>query len=128
MGKKILVVDDERSVVEFLERGLTRKGFRVITAFDGWEAKSKILNERPEIIILDLIMPGVDGWEVLRWMRQDMNLRTPTIIVSAKGELESMKRGVVEADTYLVKPINISDALKSINAVSSLEKCGDNPE
>ena len=121
MDRKILIVDDEKDMVSFLENGLCREGFEVIVAFDGIEAKNKILQEEPNVIILDLIMPGLDGWEVLKWIREKAKLTTPTIIVSAKGEIGDMKRGMLGADTYLVKPVSVEDVLRGINAVCSLE-------
>lgn len=125
--KKILVVDDEREVVEFLKKGLVREGFEVITAYDGIQAKDKILREEPDVILLDLIMPEIDGWAVLKWLKE-RDLKIPTIIVSAKDEIKDIKRGVSEADTYLVKPINISDVLRGINIVCSLQSEKDGRE
>lgn len=118
--KKILIVDDEKDTVSFLERGLSREGFEVIVAFDGIEAKNKIVHDEPKVILLDLVMPGLDGWGVLKWMKE-RKLNIPTIIVSARDEMEDMKRGILEADTYLVKPVSVSDVLKGINAICSLQ-------
>lgn len=118
--KRILIVDDEKDTVSFLERGLSREGFEVIVAFDGIEAKNKIVHDEPKVILLDLVMPGLDGWGVLKWMKE-RKLNIPTIIVSARDEMEDMKRGILEADTYLVKPISVSDVLKGINVICSLQ-------
>lgn len=118
--KKILIVDDEKDTVSFLERGLSREGFEVIVAFDGIEAKNKIAHDEPNVILLDLVMPGLDGWGVLKWMKE-RKLNIPTIIVSARDEMEDMKRGILEADTYLVKPVSVSDVLKGINVICSLQ-------
>lgn len=118
--KKILIVDDEKDTVSFLERGLSREGFEVIVAFDGIEAKNKIVHDEPNLILLDLVMPGLDGWGVLKWMKE-RKLNIPTIIVSARDEMEDMKRGILEADTYLVKPVSVSDVIKGINVICSLQ-------
>ncbi|MCQ9205638.1 MAG: response regulator [Omnitrophica bacterium] len=118
--KRILIVDDEKDTVSFLERGLSREGFEVIVAFDGIEAKNKIVHDEPKVILLDLVMPGLDGWGVLKWMKE-RKLNIPTIIVSARDEMEDMKRGILEADTYLVKPVSVSDVLKGINVICSLQ-------
>lgn len=118
--KRILIVDDEKDTVSFLEKGLSREGFEVIVAFDGIEAKNKIVHDEPKVILLDLVMPGLDGWGVLKWMKE-RKLNIPTIIVSARDEMEDMKRGILEADTYLVKPISVSDVLKGINVICSLQ-------
>jgi DNA-binding response OmpR family regulator len=122
MTKKILIVDDEKDTVSFLKKGLEREGFQVICAFGGREAKAKILDQKPDLILLDLVMPDLSGWEVLKWLKEEERLPIPTIIVSAKGELGDMKKGYsLEADTYLIKPVSIADILKSIQIVSSLE-------
>ncbi|MBU1112801.1 MAG: response regulator [Candidatus Omnitrophica bacterium] len=121
MPIKVLIVDDEREVVEFLQRGLIKEGFHAVCAFDGLEAKEKIKSEKPDVIILDLAMPVLDGWEVLKWLRQEEKLFTPTIILSAKDALSDMKQGYQsQADTYLVKPVSISDIVSGINLVCSL--------
>jgi len=122
MNKKILIVDDEKDSVTFLERALLREGFGVVTAFDGAEAKAKILQDKPDMIILDLVMPKLDGWQVLLWLRKEAKLNIPTIIVSAKGEMDDIKKGYnLEADTYLVKPLGVEDVLSAIRALGTLE-------
>ena len=123
MDKKILIADDEKNTLDLLEKSLSRYGFEVITACDGLEAKDKILQEKPEAIVLDLIMPNLDGWGVLQWLKNEAKLDTPVIILSAKGELDSMKRGYnLEADTYLVKPVDIDELLAGIRAACSLRQ------
>ncbi|MFA7676886.1 MAG: response regulator [Candidatus Omnitrophota bacterium] len=127
MVKKILVVDDEQEVVDFLKKGLKREGFEVVSALDGMEAKDKISQEDPDVIILDLLMPKLDGWGVLNWLRKDVKLATPTIIVSAKGDLEDMQKGYnLDADTYLIKPVNINDVLGAIKMLASLRQDTEN--
>ena len=122
MQKKILIVDDEKDNAYFLAENLRMEGFEVVVASDGIEAKEKIPKEKPDVIILDLIMPRLDGWGVLQWIRKEAKLTTPTIIVSAKGELDDMKKGYgLEADTYLIKPVTVSDVLRGISIVCSLE-------
>ncbi|MDD3296387.1 MAG: response regulator [Candidatus Omnitrophica bacterium] len=127
MVKKVLIVDDEQEVVDFLEKGLKREGFEVICALDGLEAKGKISQEDPDVIILDLLMPKLDGWGVLNWLRKDAKLTIPTIIVSAKGDLEDMQKSYkLDADTYLIKPVNIKDVLNAIRMLFSLNQSEDN--
>lgn len=122
MNKKILISDDDKEVVGFLAKGLNREGFETVVAFDGLEAKDKIIREQPDVIILDLIMPRMNGWEVLKWLRKDAKLATPTIIVSAKDEMADLKKGYsLEADTYLIKPVSIDDVLRGIHVVCSLK-------
>ena len=125
VNKKILIADDDKDAVEFLQKGLEREGFQVCSAFDGLDAKAKIGTQKPDIIILDLIMPGLNGWQILEWLRNEEKNATPIIIVSAKDELDDMKKGyALKADTYLVKPIEINDVLAAINAVSTLSSEG----
>ena len=92
MNKKVLIVDDEEEFVTFLGSALKREGFEVISAFDGEEAKSKILQDKPNILLLDLAMPKINGWEVLRWLKQEKRLSIPTIIISAKDDLDNVKK------------------------------------
>jgi DNA-binding response OmpR family regulator len=121
-GKKILIVDDDREAVDFLQKGLLRQGFEVVTAYDGLQAKEKIQEDNPEVIIVDLIMPHLDGWGLLNWLRREQKVTTPTIIISAKDEIDDLKRGSLEADTYLIKPVTLEDVVRGIRLVSALQK------
>ena len=115
MPKKVLIAEDEQDVVDILKAGLSRNGYEVMVAFDGEQAKIKIEEEKPDVILLDIMMPVVNGWEVLRWMRLEKKLSTPTIIVSAKNEMQDIKKGYsLEADYYIMKPVRMSDVLKGI--------------
>jgi len=119
--QKILIADDDKDAALFLEKGLQREGFEIILAVDGLEAKRAILKENPDLIILDLIMPKLDGWEVLKWLRQEHKKLTPVIVVSAKDEMDDLKKTyALKADTYLVKPITLDDILAVIRAISTL--------
>ena len=120
---KILVADDEDVVLEIMARKIASQGYEVLTAKDGQEAWAKIVNEIPDVIILDLNMPKMDGWAVLSQLRQNPPSRRwqPVIIVSARNELESFQKGMnMEADHYLTKPCQIDDILKSIRLMLSL--------
>ncbi len=119
--EKILLVDDDKDTVNFLQNGLEREGFAVLTAFNGKEAKAVILKDKPDMIIVDLMMPVLDGWQLLKWLRQEAELTIPTVIVSAKDELDDLQQGASLADTYLVKPVTIDDVLRAIRVVSALE-------
>ncbi len=121
--KKILIADDEKEVVTLLKKALTREGFDVVVAFDGNEAKSKILEERPDVILLDLVMPNLSGWKVLNWLRDEEKADTPVIIISAKNEMEDIKKSYsFKADYYIIKPIRIKDVIKSIYTVVSISE------
>ena len=121
--KKILIADDEKDMVDFLEQALKREGFDVVTAFDGQEAKSRIVAENPNAILLDLQMPQIDGWEVLRWLRQEQKSTIPVIIISAKDEMGDIKKGYAfQADHYITKPVKIKDVVNSLETISFLKK------
>src|SRR3989337_127200 len=105
--KKILLADDEKDIVEFLQYNLKQEGFNVITAYDGMETLNKI-KENPDLIILDIMMPKMDGFEVCRRIR-DMNgyEHTPIIFLTAKsGEVDEIKGLELGASDYIQKPIS----------------------
>lgn len=121
--KRVLIADDEQEVVELLKNSLSRKGFQVAVAYDGVEAKNVILEKKPDLIILDLMMPRLDGWEVLKWLRQESKLNIPVVIISGKDEVVDAKYVYqLGADSYLVKPIEIENLLKIINLVTSKKR------
>jgi CheY-like chemotaxis protein len=120
---KILIADDEDVVLEIMARKIASQGYEVITAKDGQEAWGKIVSDVPDIIILDLNMPKMDGWAVLSQLRQNPPTKRwqPVIIVSAQNELVNFQKGVnMEADHYLTKPCQIEDVLKAIRLMLSL--------
>jgi DNA-binding response OmpR family regulator len=120
---KILIADDEEVILEIMAKKIASQDYEVIKARDGQEAWTKIVNELPDIIILDLNMPKMDGWAVLSQLRHSPPTKRwqPVIIVSAQNELESFKKGVnLEADHYLSKPCQIEDVLKAIRLMLSL--------
>ena len=114
--KRILVVDDEIYIVHILEFTLTMEGYEVVTAADGEEALQKVQQERPDLIVLDIMMPKMDGYEVCRRLRQDEDLRgLPVILLSAKGRPVDRETGLeVGADDYIVKPFSPRRLLEKI--------------
>lgn len=122
MAYKLLVVDDNKDVVETLQRRLTREGYEVLVAYDGEEALQKVKEADPDIILLDLMMPKLNGFEVLKEVREKFKDKwRPIIIISAKDELESMQRCYgMEADHYLTKPCSIENILQGIRTMISL--------
>jgi len=120
---KILMADDEPDVLMIMAKKLREHGFEVIEATDGVDAWEKIQASRPDIVLLDLVMPRMDGFDVLKKLRQnplDSKWR-PVIIVSAKDELADMQRGFsLEADHYVTKPCRIEDIIKGINLMLKL--------
>lgn len=122
-NKKILIADDEPEVLEIMAKRISQEGYLVVTAVDGQEAWKKIQSEDPDVILLDLIMPRMNGLEVLRSLRTHPPTPKwqPVIIVSALNELKNIEDGLsLEADHYLTKPCKIEDILKGIRLMLSL--------
>ena len=120
---KILVADDEGVIREIIAKRIASQDYEVITAGDGQEAWEKIVSQDPDVIILDLNMPKMDGWAVLSRLRANPPTKRwqPVIIVSAQAEFDSFKKGVnLEADHYLTKPCRIEDILQAIRLMLSL--------
>ncbi len=120
---KVLIADDEPDVLEILEKKVSQEGYEVITAQDGKEALAKIYKNEPDVILLDIIMPKMDGFAVLKELRERplSHKWQPVIIVSALGDLENMKKGYhLEADYYLAKPCNFDAVLKGIKIMLNL--------
>lgn len=114
---KILVADDEPEVLEICAKKIKEAGYQVVTAKDGQEALDKIYKDVPDVIVLDIRMPKLDGFEVLKKLRANPipHKWQPVIIVSALGELEDIKKGYsLEADYYIGKPCAIEVILKGI--------------
>ncbi len=118
---KILVVDDEKDIVDFVSARLVKEGYQVVTAFDGEEALAQIKAEDPGVIILDLMMPKLNGLEVLKQLREDSAGKwRPVIIVSGNAELESIKKCYsMEADLYLTKPCTMENLVKGVKSMIS---------
>jgi DNA-binding response OmpR family regulator len=113
---KILVVDDEKDLVEVLTLRLEGSGFKVIVAYDGGEALKKVKEENPDLIILDIVMPVMDGFEVLARLRRDAQTKdTPVIVLTCKGESKAIfKAQSLGATDYLIKPFEPSELLDAI--------------
>lgn len=107
MHTKILLVDDEQDIVEFLQYNLEKEGFDVITAYDGKEALEKII-EKPDLIVLDVMMPNMDGYEVCSRIRATNGFReTPIIFLTAKSsEMDEVKGLELGADDFIQKPVS----------------------
>jgi two-component system response regulator ResD len=114
----ILVVDDEATVREVLRRYLEREGFRVSEAHDGYIALDEIDIDPPDLIVLDLMLPGVDGITITRQLRQRAGKQIPIIMLTAKGETSDRIRGLdVGADDYLAKPFSPRELVSRVKAV-----------
>ena len=122
MTYKILVVDDERDAADIIKNRLIREGYEAVAAYDGQEALEKIKEENPDIILLDLMMPKLNGFEVLKELREKFKDKwRPVIIVSAQDEIASLEKCYgMEADHYLTKPCDIEHILRGIRIMISL--------
>lgn len=101
---KILVVDDDLNICELLRLYIEKEGFNVVTANDGMEALKLFEKENPELIMLDIMLPGLDGWQVCREIRKTS--QCPIIMLTAKGEVFDKVLGLeLGADDYVVKPL-----------------------
>jgi len=122
MAHKLLLVDDDSEIIDALKPRLLREGYDVFTAFDGEEALRMVKECNPDIILLDLLMPKLNGFDVLKEIRTNMNDRwRPVIIISANADLVSIRKGYdMEADHYLAKPCTIDTILHGIKTMISL--------
>ena len=113
MPKKILAVDDERHIVRLVEVNLQRAGYEVVTAYDGREALEKVKAEKPDLVVLDVMMPYMDGFEVLKNLKADPETaEIPVIMLTAKAQDADVFRGWQSGvDCYLTKPFNPMELL-----------------
>jgi len=115
-GAKILLVDDEPHIVQFLELGLQNEGFEVRTAGDGMTAVAIAAEFQPHVIVLDVMMPGMDGFEVCRLLRKNGE-NVSIIMLTAKDEVDDRVKGLtIGADDYVVKPFSFEELLARIGA------------
>ncbi len=112
----ILVVDDDRRITSMLSRALRAEGYDVRTANDGSEGLTRVRERQPDLVVLDLLMPAVDGIEVCRRLREESDL--PILILTAKDETEDRVHGLDSgADDYLVKPFALDELLARVRAL-----------
>lgn len=119
MVQRILVVDDDKSIVKILQGYLSQAGFQVITAYDGEKAVYWLRQEKPDLMILDLMMPVRDGWDVTRLVRNDPKLAAiPIIMLTARVEDVEKIIGLESgADDYITKPFNPREVVARVNAL-----------
>jgi two-component system OmpR family response regulator len=121
MANKILVVDDDPNLLNLSATILRREGYEVVTAVDGEDALAKVEQEKPELVVLDLNMPKLNGFEVLAEIRKRYKHWIPVIINSAQGDLESVRKGYsLEADHYLTKPASMEHLTTGVRTMISL--------
>jgi DNA-binding response OmpR family regulator len=115
-NRRIMVVDDEERMVRFIRLNLEHDGFRVVEAYKGSQALDRLRSTLPDLILLDVMLPDIDGFEVLRMVREVTNV--PVIMLTAKGEEEDRVKGLeLGADDYITKPFSPRELVSRVRAV-----------
>lgn len=117
--KKILVADDEKNIAKLVKVNLERAGFEVVVASDGIEALKKVEEEKPDLIVLDIMMPRMDGITVLKKLKEKEETKSiPIVMLTVKAEDEDIFRGWQEgADSYLTKPFNPAEVVIIVQGI-----------
>ena len=116
MAVSVLVVEDDRNIAELLQMYLEKEGYTVTVAADGGQGLSKFRANKPDLVLLDVMMPVMDGWAVCRAIRAES--ATPVIMLTAKGETDDKVAGLKQgADDYITKPFEMKEVLARIEAV-----------
>ena len=116
MGKTVLIVEDEQNIVDILAFNLSREGYDTMEAYDGVTGLQLALEHNPDLILLDLMLPGMDGYQVCTEIRK--NSRVPIIMLTAKGETFDKVLGLeLGADDYIVKPFDPKELVARVKAV-----------
>jgi DNA-binding response OmpR family regulator len=124
---RILVVEDDPAIVAGLEEKLRLEGYEPAAALDGEAARERIADSPPDLVVLDLMLPRLDGFEVLRWIRKRF-ADLPVLILSARGREEDKVRGLREgADDYLAKPFGLAELVARIDALLRRARGGEGP-
>lgn len=118
-NEKILIVDDEEHIVELIKFNLEANGYKTITASNGLEALELAKNEKPDLVLLDIMLPGLNGNDVCKEIRKDTEISTmPIIMITAKGEeLDRILGLELGADDYVTKPFSVRELMARIKAV-----------
>ena len=116
MAISVLIVEDDRNIAELLQMYLEKEGYTVTTAFDGGQGLAKFHSANPNLVLLDVMMPVMDGWAVCKAIRAESQV--PIIMLTAKGETEDKVTGLKSgADDYITKPFEMREVLARIEAV-----------
>ncbi|MBM6830107.1 response regulator transcription factor [Anaerotignum lactatifermentans] len=127
MDKKVLIVDDEKNIVDIIAFNLKKEGYQVLTAADGEEGVKKTFEENPDLILLDIMMPKMDGYEACRKIREKKH--TPIIMLTARAEEVDKVLGLeMGADDYVTKPFGVRELMARVKAnlrkVAALQEAG----
>ncbi len=119
MSKKVLIADDEPNIVISLEFLLRREGFEVLVAVDGEEALAKARAERPDLVLLDVMMPKMNGFDVCQALRSDPELASMRVLMlTAKGRETEVSKGLgLGADAYMTKPFSTKDLVAQVRVL-----------
>ncbi|MCC6402532.1 MAG: response regulator [Fimbriimonadaceae bacterium] len=117
---KILVCDDERHIVRLIQVNLEKQGYQVVTAYDGKEGLEKVKAEKPDLLVLDVMMPYMDGFEVLKTLRREPETESlPVIMLTAKAQDKDVFEGYhYGADMYLTKPFNPMELVSFVKRIA----------
>ena len=118
--RRVLCIEDEPEMIDLIRLILERKGYEVLGAVGGQEGLNMVRVEKPDLVLLDLMMPDVDGWEVYRQMKADQELKNiPVVVVTAKAQSIDKVLGlhIAKVDDYVTKPFGPGDLLKSVDRV-----------
>ncbi|MBY0122831.1 response regulator transcription factor [Bacillus sp. S/N-304-OC-R1] len=127
IGKSVIVVEDDPKIRNLVKIYLKKEGYEVIEAVDGFEAKEKIEQLDPCVLLLDLMLPGISGEEICRWVREDLKSMMPIIMLSAKVSEKNRIHGFrLGADDYVVKPFSPAELMVRLEAVlrRTASRCG----
>ena len=119
MSERILIIEDDRSTARLTEYTLQQAGYEVGVAADGFEGLRKALGEHPDLVILDIMLPGLDGYEVCHRLRQKAETANlPILMISAKARQDDKDIGLkLGADDYLIKPVDPSEILAKVQSL-----------
>jgi two-component system response regulator VicR len=126
-GKRVICIEDEPEMIDLVKLILSRRGFQVIGAMGGREGLEAIQREKPDLVLLDLMMPDMDGWEVYQKMKADDASRSiPVIVVTAKAQSIDKVLGlhIAKVDDYITKPFGPQELLESVEKVLARQTQG----
>jgi two-component system response regulator VicR len=126
-GKVVVCIEDEPEMIDLVKLILSRKGFQVVGAMGGREGLEAIQNEKPDLVLLDLMMPDMDGWEVYQKMKADDATKSiPVIVVTAKAQSIDKVLGlhIAKVDDYITKPFGPQELLESVEQVLARQAQG----
>jgi len=120
-GLKVLIIDDSKTIRRTAETILTKEGFQVFTAIDGFDALSKVADHKPDVIFVDIMMPRLDGYQTCALIKHNKSFsKTPIIMLSSKDGLFDRARGkIVGSEEYLTKPFTKEELLTAITSYAN---------